>query len=274
MILGDSAILNGKVIDSSNTVVNIQSRSVQYSFSVYESLRVLSGKPIFLRDHLQRLFQSAKGIKLLHNYSADEITEWIYLLVHADHIEDCTLRILIVGGEIPLCFITAAPLLTYDFKDYIHGVAVSSYKGERLFPTLKTSNLLMSHIALEEAKAHGCFEAVLVDRDGFIREGTRSNFFGFKTVGTLYTAPDNIVLSGVTRTRAVKAAQDMGIEVVYEAPKMCEILNGEYDEIFLSSTSMAAMPIKSLDDMCFSCNHDRTYAIHERIREMEKGDRI
>lgn len=273
MHLGNHAIVNGTIINSEDTVVNIQSHAVQFSFSVYESLRVLSGKPVFLTDHLNRLFHSAEGIQLSHPFTAEEITEWIHLLVRTDHIEDCSLRLLIVGGEKPLCFLTTSPLLTYNFKEYISGVAVSSYHGERLFPTLKTSNLLMSHVALEGAKAKGCFEAVLVDHDGLIREGTRSNFFGFKKDGKLYTAPDDIVLSGVTRTRVVKAAADMSISVVYEAPKLSEVLSGEFDEIFLSSTSMATMPIKRLDEKIFSLNHDRTFAIHERIREMEKSDR-
>ncbi|MCH3916957.1 MAG: aminotransferase class IV [Spirochaetia bacterium] len=271
-MIGAKAIRNGQLIDVNAAVVSVTSRPVQYSFSVYESLRVLGGKPVFLADHLARLAASAAGIGLAYEFDDKTLAEWIDMLIVAEGIVDCTLRILIIGGQEPICFITDSPLLTYPKSYYVDGIGLSSYSGERLFPTLKTSNLLMSYIALEKAKAKGDFEAVLVDRHGRILEGTRSNFFGFRD-GRLYTAPDELVLSGITRMRVAKAASEMKMDVIYEAPLLNDVLAGIYDEVFISSTSMAAMPVAHVDKKVFSCNHDRTLAIMERIRVWEKQDR-
>lgn len=268
-MVGTHAIKNGNLIDRENALVNIARRDVQFSFSVYESLRIIEGRAVFLEDHMKRLELSAAGIKMDNTFSKTDIEKWVKLLIKADDIDRATIRIYLVGG-VDL-FITASPILTYPDEFYKKGVSAFTYKGERLFPQYKTSNLLMNYVALEESKAKGGFESLLENRDGLLLEGTRSNFYALKN-NELYTAKDELVLSGVTRTRVLKIAKDLGLKIVFEAPKLIDIKNGIFDEAFISSTSMATMPIKSIDDYVFNSDYKKTMEIHNRIRLLESKD--
>ena len=239
-----SAIKNGVVIPERDAVMPVTLKAVQYSFSIYEALRVLHGEVVHLADHLERLRASASAIDLVHPFTDQIIEDSINALIKADSIEDATMRILVVGGDEPLLFITYHELLSYPDSYYDEGVPVSLYYGERFLPRAKTSNLLMQYIALEEAKAKGAFEALLVNRKGQVLEGTRSNFYGMAG-NRIYTAPDNLVLSGITRISVIKAAEELGFEIVYTPPT--DVNLHMFDTLFISSTSMGAMPVSAVN---------------------------
>ena len=261
------AIKNGIVIKECDALVPITSREVQCNFSVYESLRVLKGHAVHLNDHIDRLVASASQIGL--KFDVPDFSSWINALVSADKAEDATMRILVLGGEKSEIFITWQPLLTYPDNYYNEGVATISYEGERYLPTCKTSNLLLSYLALNEAHRQNAFEALLVDRRGKVLEGTRSNFYALFE-GRLCTAPDEEVLSGVTRKCVMKAAKELGLEVVLEAPSIGEL---EYaDALFISATSMAAMPITTLNGQSIKCNIDLVLKIRDYVRSHELED--
>lgn len=271
MGVGVHAVCNGKVIMASEAVVPVTRKEIQYGFSVYEALRVVKGHAVHLEDHIRRLNNSCAGIGLVHTVSTDDFIDWVRLLIVADDIVEATLRILLVGGEPSLCFITAAPLLTYPESYYEKGVDVITYDGERFLPSCKTSNLLLNYLALHAANERGAFEALLVDRHGRVLEGTRSNFFAFHD-GRLYTAPDELVLEGVTRDRILKAAALQGIEVVFDPPLAEDLMIDMYDEMFISSTSMGAMPIHRIGARVLEGPHARTNAICRQVRQWELGD--
>ncbi|MBO8436274.1 MAG: aminotransferase class IV family protein [Spirochaetes bacterium] len=237
------AIKNGEIINESEAVLPVTSREVQYSFSVYEALRIIGGHIVHLSDHLKRLSISCRDIALVHPFSDELIAASLDALIEADNICDATARILIVGGPSPLFFVTYTDLLSYPDSYYDEGVALSLYYGERFLPEAKTSNLLMQYIALEQAKKAGCFEALLVNRKGQVLEGTRSNFYGISG-SRIYTAPDEMVLSGITRISVLKAASELGFEIVYTPPTDTNLYM--FDSLFISSTSMGAMPVDSV----------------------------
>ena len=225
----------------SEAVLPVTYREVQYSFSVYEALRVLKGHVVHLDDHLRRLAFSCGAIHLSHPFDDGMIASSIEALIKADSIEDATMRILIVGGNQPLFFITYTDLLSYPESYYSDGIDCTLYHGERFLPEAKTSNLLMQYIALEDAKRKGAFEALLVNRNGLVLEGTRSNFYGLAG-SKLYTAPDNLVLSGITRISVLKAAKAIGLENCVAEQLRGENETGKYDFV----VSRAVMPLPEL----------------------------
>lgn len=247
-----SAIRNTELIREDEAVLPVVSREVQYSFSVYEALRVINGHIVHLDDHLKRLAASCSDIGLVHCFSDRDIEMSLDRLIKADGIKDASVRIFIVGGPSPLLFITYTDLLSYPDSYYTDGVRASLYHGERFMPQAKTSNLLMQYIALEEAKRKGAFEALLVNREGEVLEGTRSNFYAIKG-DKLFTAPDEKVLSGITRISVVKAASELGLDVVYTPPLASDLLS--FDSVFISATSMAAIPVSHIDGI--GMNKDR-----------------
>lgn len=270
-MVGTHAIKNGNLVKTEEATVNVTKREAQFSYSVYESLRVIDARAVFFEDHMNRLKGSAQGLQMDLQYTSQQIKSWVKLLIKSDDIDKASVRILIVGGKESEIFITASPILAYDDSLYKNGVVAFSYKGERLWPQYKTSNLLMSYMALKDSKDRGGFESILENRDGFLLEGTRSNFYAFHN-NDLYTANDELVLSGITRIRALNIARELGFNVIMEAPSIKKLKEGFYDEAFISSTSMATMPIKSLDDYTFSGNFERTMQLHKKIRELEKKD--
>jgi D-alanine transaminase/branched-chain amino acid aminotransferase len=267
----EHAVRNGVIINEADATLSVTNREVQFGFSTYESIRIIKGRPVHLGDHLRRLDNSCKGIFLSHSFSEKEMTDWVQSLIEEDALVEATVRILIVGGKEPLCFITAAPLLSYPEEYYKEGVSAITYVGERLMPSCKTGNLLLNYMALEASRRIDGFEALLVNREGEILEGTRSNFFAFRDK-KLFTAPSDKVLLGVTRERVIEAAMKQGIEVVFQAPLAKDVLDGLYDELFISATSMAAMPLRLLDGKSFSGNFDRTLAICRQVRAWELED--
>lgn len=269
--VGVHAVCNGKVILASEAVVPVTRKEIQYGFSVYEALRIVKGHAVHLEDHIRRLNNSCKGIGLVHSIPDCDFIAWVKKLIEVDHIVEATARILLVGGEPSLCFITAAALLTYPDSYYEEGVEVITYDGERFLPSCKTSNLLLNYLAVHAANERGAFEALLVDRHGRVLEGTRSNFFAFHD-GKLYTASDDLVLEGITRDRILKAATMQGIEVVFDPPLAEDLATDMYDEVFISSTSMGAMPVRRVDAHVFEGPYARTNAICRQVREWELGD--
>ena len=236
------AIRNSEIIEEKDATVSVVNREVQYSFSVYEGLKVLNSKVVLLEDHVKRLKLSAStiGLEMLdYDFEAD-----INKLIEVDNIKEATLRVLVIGGADPTCFITWTTILSYPDEYYINGVSVYSYKGERFLPSCKTSNILLNYLALEEAKRHNGFEALLVNKDNLILEGSRTNFFALKG-NNLYTAKDDLVLEGITRKYILRAAEEMGLNIHFEAINLDDVLL--YDGLFISSTSMVALPISSLD---------------------------
>lgn len=270
-MVGEHAIHNGQLIATQEAVVPVTLRAVLFGFTTYESLRVIKGHPVHLVDHLNRLEASCKGIGLTHPFSGGQIEGWVYRLIEADEIEDASMRIQLYGGNEPHLFVLASTILSYPDSYYTEGVGAITYEGERLFPSCKTGNLLLNYLALEQAKAQNCFEALLVDRNGRVLEGTRSNFFAFEG-NKLYTAGDAQVLLGITRDRVLKAAELLGCTIVYEAPQKAELAQGRFEEVFISATSMAAMPLSKVDRRTLHGPFDRTLAIMRTVRAWELDD--
>lgn len=259
-----SAIKNGNIIREEDALVPVTVREVQSNFSVYEALRVVNRHVVHLDDHIKRLKSSASQIGLV--LPSVPWQEWIDRLIEKDSLEDATMRILVYGGSECMVFITWQPLITYPDSYYSEGVAVTTYYGERYLPTCKTSNLLLSYLALNDAKNKGAFEALLVDRHNQVLEGTRSNFYVLMG-GTMFTAPDDEVLSGVTRISVLRAAKELGIDVVMRAVRLEELENA--GSMFISSTSMAAMPVSRLDGKAVPCDFPTILKIRDLVRKWE-----
>ncbi len=270
-MVGVHAIHNGAVVLAKDAVVPVTLREVQFGFSTYEALRVVKGHIVHLEDHLIRLDNSCSGIKLSHPFTRQQISGWVHELIRIDGLDEASLRIQLYGGSNPQLFVLASALLTYPDTYYSEGVRAITFTGERLYPSCKTGNLLLNYMALEQARSQGCFEALLVDRNHRILEGTRSNFFAFKDQ-VLYTAADEQVLLGITRDRVLKAASQSGYRIVFEAPSVEAVAAGSFDSAFISSTSMAAMPLASMDGVQFSKPFDKTLSIMRLVRSWELDD--
>jgi len=245
----DKFSLNGQIKPIADAQVSALNLEFTYGFGVYETLRV-QGSPIFLNEHIERLLNSAKIIGLEHGYATVQIEEFVEkLIVELGTQIVYNLKIILIGGDKPLLYILPLTPRFPDRKLYRDGVSVMTVELERPFPQAKTLNMLPSYIAYKKARAAGHYEALCVDRNGNITEGTATNIF-FVKGSTFFTPPKEKVLDGVTRQKILQIAQEHGIEIVEQDIKRSEIQS--YSGAFLTSTSSKVMPIKKIDSYTYA----------------------
>jgi len=248
-MLGKYIIHNGKFIKVDKAKISIDNIEFTYGFAVYENLKVREGKVYFIVEHVERLFHSAGIIGLIHNFIPDQIEEWILSLVKKNKIETANIKMLLIGGENPDLYIMMLAPKFLDKKYYKQGVKVITYNYERFLPQTKTLNMLPSYLIYKKAVEVGAHDALLVDHVGYVAEGTRSNFFVIKDK-TIYSAPVEKVLDGVTRRTVIDCAEKNGYKLVEIDIRLDDVFN--YNGAFLTHTSGKIVPIKTIDNKSFS----------------------
>jgi len=238
-----------------------------FDFAVYSSLKVIQGKPFFAEFHVDRLFASARVIGLNHQFSVAEVLDWIAMLISASEPKDVLLRILLIGdpdSDMANVYIFPVTGVTYYPNEYYsHGVKTITYRGERRFPTAKTTDLLLSFVALRDAKRQDAFEALMIDADECIREGSRCNFFAIKG-NTLYSPPNEKTLMGITKKIVLE--QSEGVFKIRQEDIPLSAIH-TFDECFLTSTLMNVMPIQQIDDVVFPTGFEKTKELARLYRE-------
>jgi branched-chain amino acid aminotransferase len=239
---------NGEILPIELAIVPISNIEYSYGFGVYETLKVRKGIVYFVKQHVERLFHSAKVIDLSHSFAKKEIEKYIHELLVKLQVDACNIKMLLIGGRDPQLFIIPLAPLFPDRKLYSQGAATITVSYERIFPNAKTLNMLPSYIAYKKAKEKNCYDALLISQKGTILEGTRSNFFTIKN-NVLYTPPVEEVLEGVTRQTVIATAKKTGFVIKEVAIPLLQIAN--YDGAFLTSTSSKIIPITRIDEHRF-----------------------
>jgi len=235
---------NGEIRPVEEANVSIANIEYQYGFGVYETIRVVHGIPFFLSDHLERLMESARIIGIKHSFDARFIGKSIEELLAKNEVDTCNLKILLIGGkELSLNILCLNPLFP-DKKLYRDGADFITYEYERPFPHAKSLNMLQSYLAYKKARESGCYDALLVDSEGCITEGTRTNFFCLRGT-TILTPPEDEILLGVTRKAVLQVARVNGFEVEEGEIRFGEIEDA--DGAFVTSTSSKIIPVRSID---------------------------
>lgn len=244
-------IWNDKVLDISK----LPDSEINKQPSVYEVIRVLSGVPLFLEEHLERLRNSIELLGFEHRSSFAETKDKIHNLIKINNYPQQNIKIVVNSLENSALnqFIFFIPSQYPTLEDYRQGVRTISFEAERHNPNAKVvANLLREKInkAIENSDV---FEAILINNNGEITEGSRSNIFLVKD-DKLYTAPAKDVLVGITRSRIIKIAVNLQIPVV-EAPLPISSLQ-EIQGIFLTGTSPKVLPIATVDTLSFDSSNN------------------
>lgn len=238
---------NGKILPVDKAVVSLSDKEYTYGFGVYETIRIKEGVPYFLKEHVKRLIESAKPIDLFHPFSQSFIEESIFNLVKKIGPITINLKVLLIGASIKeksnLYLICLNPLFP-DRKFYKHGADFITYDYERMFPNSKSLNMLVSYIAYSKARKLGSYDALLINRYGFITEGTMTNFYCIKDK-TIYTPFEKDILLGVTRDAVFKVARENGFRIVEKNISIADVIS--YGGAFITSTSSKIIPVRSID---------------------------
>ena len=213
--------------------------------SIYEVIRVIDGVPIFLEEHLDRMFTSARIINYDMLYSKDQIKESIKEVILKNKVHNQNIKLLGSKIDDKMVFLVYFVDSFYPSKEYYSsGIKTIIFEHERDNPNAKIQKDDFRKKVKEAMDMNDAFEALLINNDGYILEGSRSNMFFVKD-NKIFTAPSNQVLLGITRKYIFNIAEILNIDIVEEAIHMDDIK--DLQGAFMSGTSVGVLPISRID---------------------------
>ncbi len=246
---------NGKILPTEN----FSAKLTEGENIIYEVIRVKSSAPIFLDDHLNRFSHSAKMMN--YNINLNEIKQGIHQLLRVNPVDQKNFRLMYYSsaennGQTLLIYFIPSRYPTADEAN--SGIYLETLNAERHNPTVKFENKAIRAIANEILSTHRCYEVLLVDHNGFITEGSRSNVF-FIAENRLITAPDSKVLGGITRQKVIEICSRMNINIDFRCLHIDELANTT--GCFITGTSPGVLPVRQVD-------HHSYNLIPEILREL------
>lgn len=258
--------MDGELVDWDKAQVHVLTHALHYGSGVFEGIRCYKtddGPAVFrLTEHMERLERSAAMLLMDIGYSVDETVAAVKDLIRVNRLQSCYVRPLVfrgygVMGLDPLpapvgIAIAAWPWATFLGEEAIkHGVAVgvSSWRQRGINstpPAIKaTGQYINSSLARIEANRHGYAEAVLLNEEGKVCEGTGENLFIIKK-GVIHTPPvSDGILEGITRDSIMNLACALGIEVRETSLVRTDLYTA--DEMFMTGSAAEVVPVNSVD---------------------------
>lgn len=245
---------NDKFVPAKKLKIPITDLAVQRGYGVFETQRTYNGRVFKLKEHLDRLFNSAKIISLSLPWSKKFIEEKVYETLGKNKFPESLVKIIITGGQTrdsilpqgrPNLCILVFGLRPRKEELYQKGVKVITFSHQRFLPKAKTLDYQAAVIARGLAKKKGAEEALYVDPQSFISEATTSNFFLVK--GGKIITPKEGILYGVTRSEVIRIAKDLGFQVEEREVKLSELKTAQ--EAFLTYTSREIVPVVLVDKL-------------------------
>ena len=258
--------MEGKLVDWNEAKIHILTHTLHYGLGAFEGIRCYKtsrGSAIFrLKEHIDRFFNSIKIIHLKIDYSPEEIIQAITRTIKANELEECYIRPITYIGYggmginhrgIPICTAIAVwPWGVYLGDGALTNgirVKISSYTGHHINVNMTKAkvcgNYANSQLAKIEAIEHGYDEAVMLDPDGYVAQGSGENIFIVRK-GVIKTPPLTSILEGITRDSVITLAHDLGIPLKEELFPRDELYIA--DEAFFCGTAAEVTPIKEVDN--------------------------
>ena len=250
----DTYYIDGEFVTEDNAKLSAKDITVLRGYGVFDFMITYNRRPFFMEEHVTRLENSAREIGLTLNHSNKEICDIIVETIAKNpHHNESNVRIVYTGGISPdgvtpqgngILMVMVTPKYVLPEWWYNDGAAIITVDMERFIPTSKSTNYLSAVFAQQEAHKVGAIEAIYVDREKRVLEGTTTNIFCFKG-NTLITPPDGI-LPGITRGVVLNLVKDF-FTVEQRHIDLSEI--SDMDEIFLSASNKEIVPIIKVNDM-------------------------
>ncbi len=217
--------------------------------SVYEVIRLTGGKPQFLKEHYERLEKSLASIGLSVPFTCDDLAGCLTDLAEEIGTDDHNIKVEVdIDGH---STIHLNPSNYPSAQLYKTGVKAGLFRGERKNPNIKMMDHELRDATDKAIREGDVYEVLLVNNEGRITEGSRSNVF-FIRGGEVYTSPSDEVLLGVTRTMIIRIIEKAGIPIHYCSVKKNELKS--FDAAFISGTSPKVLPIASVGGISYDVN--------------------
>jgi len=242
---GKKFILNGELQPSEH----FDNSFVYEGDSVYEVIRMMRGIPVFFHDHMERLEGSLKLQGKAYLVGMDDIRKDIIRLVRTEKRKEVNLKLVFnYNGDTTRYLIYFVEPVYPSDEQYRNGVKGVLVDAERKDPESKVINHRLRSSIYHKLILEGGYEALLVNRDNEITEGSRSNIF-FLRGDTLITAPDNRILSGITRKYILDICREQGINHEFYCLPVDSI--STCNAVFMTGTSPMVLQFHSVGDFHF-----------------------
>jgi branched-chain amino acid aminotransferase len=243
---GKKFILNGEL----QPVGMFDNSLIYEGDSVYEVLRMIKGAPIFFPDHMERLVTSVRLQKKEFLADVPTLRKDIISLIRSDKKRETNLKIVFNynNGATNYIVYFIEPIYPSETQ-YQKGVKGILFNAERKDPESKVINHKLRSSIYHKLILESGYEAILVNENNLITEGSRSNIFFLKDE-TIITAPDNVILSGITRKYILEICTENKIKVKFACVNAGEIK--DYEAVFMTGTSPMVLPFYCIDNNFFN----------------------
>ncbi len=242
---------------------------LQNGISVYEVLRIIRGKPLFLNDHLIRFENSLAAVHNKEVFLEYNFQHIIKELVKKNDLWEGNIKLVFNMHECIKLYVYFVPHYYPNTQQHKDGIKIVSERLERTEPGVKAVNLTMRKKTESIFKESDIYEVLLVDHHGEVTEGSKSNIFFVKDQ-VIYTAPVHTVLPGITRKYVFKICEEKGIKTK-EGPISFSQIN-LYEAVFISGTSPKILPVKQIDNIIFRTNHPILYMLMDEYEKIIQAD--
>ena len=271
--------LNGKIVPSKDACISVFDHGFLYGDGIYETMRVYDGVVFKIDEHLSRLYRSASLIGLNIPLDTAALKIAVYETLIANTHKNAYVRLTISRGygsvgldpdfcPKPTIVIIAKELKEYPRDYYERGITLILAKTRRnlkkaIDPRIKSLNFLNNILAKIEAKKAGAYEALMLNAQGVLTEGTISNVFFFRDHMLCTPSVKSGILDGITRGLIIELASRDDIPVHEGRFTTRDLLNAE--EVFITNTTMEAMPVSKVND--------KTYKVGKIAKHIRKSYR-
>jgi len=264
--------INGEIVSPQNAKISVLDRGFLYGDSVYEVAYSKNRKLFFFEDHLNRLYTSANLLQMNITYTRDELIKECLKTLKVSNITNAYIRIILTRGESELSLdptqskknnlvIIVKPKPQHNQDFYRSGiklkvVSILRNDSRSTNPEAKSGNYLNNVMAITEAKNLGFNDAIMLNSDQNITEGSSFNVWLIKSDIVFTPSANAGLLLGITREKIIEICNTNNIKLIIKDLTVQDV--SEADEAFITSSTREVMPIGLIDDKVFDLKQNNT----------------
>ena len=253
--------MDGKYYDRDKAKVSVFDHGLLYGDGIFEGIRIYAGRVFKLEEHIRRLYDSAKVLRLTIPMNREEMIRTVEKTVELNEKKEGYIRLLVTRGKGNLgidpssCPVSSVIIIVEDIQIYPQelydkGMKIITSASRRLSPDIfdprvKSLNYMTNIMAKMEARDAGCPEAVMLNRDGYVTECTADNIFIIREGKLLTPAPWLGILEGITRATILELGRELGIPVEETTLTRFDLYTAE--ECFLTGSGAEIIPVTCID---------------------------
>jgi branched-chain amino acid aminotransferase len=244
--------INGSFVDAENALLPVNDLAVLRGYGAFDFLRTYGGKPFRLMANVRRLRRSCDIIYLEFPWTDEHVYNVVMETVTRNAFPEASIRIVVTGGISPDnitpsgasgLMVMVTPLRPQPQEWYTDGAKVITIRMDRIIPGAKSINYIPAIMAQKHARDANAIEALYLDNQNNVLEGTTTNLFAF--YGDQLVTPTEPILPGITRDVVLELAQGV-FPVEFRSIPRDELLRA--DEVFISASNKQIVPIVQIDD--------------------------